>query len=263
MSEPTTPVRWTSGAMRALIRERCPKEAWAVLFEVRSETGSSGAGRYADALAMSLWPSRGLELHGFEIKVSRSDWRRELENPQKAEPIQRYCDRWWIVAPASVVLVEDLPPTWGLLVPDAKGKSLRVARAAPKLEKPDELDRTFVASVLRSAQGQITPEVELERVRSESAAKGRAEGMEIGRVEAESETKRLRESIEAFEKASGVQLSSRPWRAEEIGNAVKLALAETSFDGPMTRMKHAEKALRRALEAVEIATGTREETSDT
>lgn len=246
---------WTSGDLRALIRGRFPKDAWAVLFEVRSETGLSGAGRSADALAMSLWPSRGLEVHGFEIKVSRSDWKRELEAPEKAEPIARFCDRWWIVAPEGVVLREELPPTWGLLVPDAKGKSLRNAVTAPKA-KPRALDRGFVASVLRSAQSQITPEVELEKVRSEAAQKGREEGIEIGRVEGDYQAKKLRESIEAFEKGAGVALSSRPWAALQIGQAVKVALSGNG-DGALARMRRAEAVLRSALEAVEIVTGTR------
>ena len=57
-------------------------------------------GRYADAVAMNLFPSRGLALHGFEIKVSKSDFKSEIENPEKSVPVQQYCDHWWIVAPA-------------------------------------------------------------------------------------------------------------------------------------------------------------------
>ena len=45
-----------------------------------------------DAVIMSLWPSRGLELHGVEIKVSRADWKREAADPAKAEAIAAYCD---------------------------------------------------------------------------------------------------------------------------------------------------------------------------
>ena len=45
-----------------------------------------------------VWPSRGLYLHGFEIKVHRNDWLRELKNPAKAEEIAGYCHFWWVVA---------------------------------------------------------------------------------------------------------------------------------------------------------------------
>lgn len=53
--------------------------------------------RTADVLALGLWPSRGNELHGFEVKVSRADWRKELAQPEKAEGWCQIVDRWWIV----------------------------------------------------------------------------------------------------------------------------------------------------------------------
>jgi len=51
-----------------------------------------------------LWPSRGLHLMGFEIKAGRGDWLRELKDPGKAEGIAAYCDQWWVVAPAEVIV---------------------------------------------------------------------------------------------------------------------------------------------------------------
>ena len=46
-------------------------------FRLAIVDGFAGGGRYADAIAMNLWPSRGLAVHGFEIKISRGDWQRE------------------------------------------------------------------------------------------------------------------------------------------------------------------------------------------
>ena len=66
----------------ALARKFCAPE-YALFYEVANATGSA-ATRSADAIAMGLWPSRGLYLQGFEIKVSRSDWLSELKNPAKA-----------------------------------------------------------------------------------------------------------------------------------------------------------------------------------
>jgi len=56
---------------------------YAVAAGVRSHAGFD-ARRTADYVAMDLWPSKGLALHGHEIKVSRSDWLRELKEPEKA-----------------------------------------------------------------------------------------------------------------------------------------------------------------------------------
>lgn len=120
---------------------------WVVLTEVADRPG--GAARYADAIAFNLWPSRGLAIHGFEVKVSRSDWLRELKDPAKAERIQSYCDYWWIAAPEDVVQDGELPDGWGLMVPN-KGSRLRVVTRADKTDAK-AIDRPFAASALRRA----------------------------------------------------------------------------------------------------------------
>ncbi len=102
-----------------------------------------------DALAMAMWRSLGLEVHGFEIKLTRSDWLREKRQPFKNEDLYSYCDRWWLVlGDKDIVKDGELPPTWGLLLP--RGKSLVLAVKAPQLT-PTPLDRVFVASILRKA----------------------------------------------------------------------------------------------------------------
>jgi len=89
----------TEAKLIVLLKERFAAPEFAFLPHVRNGTGyARGTTRTADALAMSLWPSRGLELYGFEIKSERRDWLRERENPEKAEEICRFCDRWWVVA---------------------------------------------------------------------------------------------------------------------------------------------------------------------
>lgn len=131
----------------ALRRSYCAPE-WAILFEVLDATGARHT-RSADAVAMSLWPSRGLSVWGFEIKVSRGDWLREKAAPEKAEAVAKYCDFWHVVAPKGLIKVDELPEAWGLKEVDEKD-ALRTAKEAQKLDaKP--LDRLFVASLLRNA----------------------------------------------------------------------------------------------------------------
>jgi len=97
---------------------------------------------------MSMWPSRGLEINGFEIKASRSDWLRELKNPAKAEAIAAYCDRWWIVALKDLVKIEELPAGWGLMELQANG-SLKEVKRAPARENVKPITRTFMAAMMR------------------------------------------------------------------------------------------------------------------
>ena len=85
--------KYASNSIEDALRFSFPEDQYALLFEVRNSTGYGKRIRSADALAMSLWPSRGLELIGFEIKRSRIDWLKELSQPEKAEEICRFCDQ--------------------------------------------------------------------------------------------------------------------------------------------------------------------------
>lgn len=142
--------RITAAAIQHAMRKNWPSAEWAILWEVADGTGAS-ARRYADAVMMSLWPSRGLELHGVEIKVSRSDWQREAKDPEKAERVARFCDRWWIhAAPGVVHDISEVPPAWGLRVWD--GARWKTMREADKREA-EPMTRAFLASLLRRGDG--------------------------------------------------------------------------------------------------------------
>lgn len=71
--------------IRDLLRKKHKGEDWFLAFEVRDSTGfAARKNNYADAIAMNTWPSLGFAIHGYEFKTSRSDWQRELANPEKA-----------------------------------------------------------------------------------------------------------------------------------------------------------------------------------
>ncbi|MCG8595640.1 MAG: hypothetical protein MI785_14930 [Kiloniellales bacterium] len=149
-----TPRKITAAEMRAALRRRFAAPEWAIAYEVAQGTGAA-ARRRLDAVAMELWPSRGLALHGIEIKVTRQDWRREKAAPEKAEEIARFCDYFWIAAPKDVVPVGELPSAWGLLELDGEAIAERVR--ATKTEA-QEIDRLFLAAMLRAASRGIDPE---------------------------------------------------------------------------------------------------------
>jgi hypothetical protein len=141
----------TSQEVKEALAEMFPQPEYAFLTEVSNATGANIRGR-ADALAMSLWPSRGLELIGFEIKVSRSDWVREKNNPVKAELIASYCHRWYLVASTSSFVAQDeVPPLWGYICPKGDSKKLSIEKPAPLQTSVKPLDYPFLASLLRSS----------------------------------------------------------------------------------------------------------------
>ena len=139
----------TTDEVREILRRRYASPEWAFLEEVRNQTGyQKKVERYADGVAVNLWPSRGLEVLGFEIKARRGDWVKELKDPSKSVEIQQYCDRWWVVAGGrNIVQPGELPPTWGLMVVHGNGGKRRLVctQEAPKLDsKP--LDKFIGAS---------------------------------------------------------------------------------------------------------------------
>ncbi|MFN0195467.1 MAG: hypothetical protein ACKVT0_01875, partial [Planctomycetaceae bacterium] len=119
--------------------------AWALVTEVPNGTSVHKV-RSLDAMALGCWKSGGLEVLGFEIKVSRSDWMRELQDPSKSTVFTRYCHRFFVVAPKGVVEIGELPREWGLIV--ATEKTLTIKSAA-SLSQPDPLPLNMMAALLR------------------------------------------------------------------------------------------------------------------
>lgn len=71
-----------------ILSEKYAEPEYIVLTHVRSATGFQDLQpRTADAMICSCWPSRGHEIWGVEVKVSRSDFLAEIKNPEKAEKI--------------------------------------------------------------------------------------------------------------------------------------------------------------------------------
>jgi len=193
---------------------------WACFFEVANSTGSN-VRRYADAVAMSLWPSRGLTLRGFEVKVSRQDLKKEAADPMKAETVAKYCDEWWVVAPPDLVRDVDLelPPAWGLMVAKEKG-GLRVARAATMTEAAP-ISRGFLASILRRAQGMVAKEnegwVRRENIQDE-INKAIEHGKTLAPIEAgivKRDFGHLQKRVEDFKIGTGIDLTDPfNWRVD-------------------------------------------------
>jgi hypothetical protein len=223
-----------------LLRVRYPAPSYAFLWQVRNGTGwSRHQARTADALAMSLWPSRGLELIGFEIKSARSDWLAEMKHPEKAEEIARFCDRWYIVAGSADVLDKgELPPKWGLIV--VKGKKLYTEVKAEKLD-PVPLDMPMICAIFRKVTEIATPQAKLDSAYD----RGHKAAMESNKAVEESRDKfrkqkidHLEKQIREFEEASGVQIDG--WDgAEKIGDAVRMVLNDehTGLLNRLTRLR--------------------------
>lgn len=214
----TTAEKMTEAAVLALLRARFTKGGsggngeFCFLEHVRNGAAFN-ANRTLDAVAIALWPSRGLTIDGFEVKVSRSDWQRELAQPEKAEDACQLVDRFSIVAPRGVVLDGELPATWGLL--EVAGKRLVTTKAAALL-RPSVPARVTAEGELRAAE-----------------RKGHDEGYKVSegqRQDAERRAQQAADALAEFGAILGVELCpgwTRHYeeRVKEVAEALRAVLS--------------------------------------
>ena len=216
-----------------MLRKRYAPPAWVLLPGVRDSTGGA-ASRTADGIAMGTWPSRGLELLGFEIKSYRSDWLRELKAPGKAEPIARFCDRWYIVAASDeIVKLDEVPVGWGLLVANGK-RGLVQRKEAPTLTATP-VNRRFLAAILRAAQKNLMSAEEIRAAVEEAREQTRSllkDQHKRSLQASETQLKALQASVDEFNEGLGLDYSIclrahgsyGMHRGKAVGAAVKFVL---------------------------------------
>lgn len=196
------------------LAKRFAEPEWALFTEIALPATQSRA----DAIALNCWRSRGQELHGFEVKVDRRDWLRELKDPKKASAWFRYCDRWWLVLDDDAIVQEgELPEPWGLLV--LKKTRLYTAKKAPKLE-PAPLTHTIIAAMARRLFEGRKEDDRAAFERGVNAAEERMDDRtELGR--ARRRYQELEGVVKAFEEASGLRIQHYNGGAY-LGRRVKL-----------------------------------------
>jgi hypothetical protein len=257
--------KFTSSDIRTRLRNYYGSQEWALLFEVADATGA-GNTRSADAIAMNTWPSRGLAVHGIEIKVSRPDWLHELKRPAKAQTIARYCDYWWLAAPEEIVKHGEVPDAWGHLAPT--GNAMRIIKRAAKNDAPLPLDRLFVASLLRNAGRIDEGELRAKVLMTTEAARQDIERQVKEQVDFKTRRlKELSEAVEKFEKDSGLNIANG-WSGYDLGRRVKLAdalslIGHRKIKDVSNHLRQKADDIDRALEEAGLAQLALDETSKT
>lgn len=243
----------TAAEIKLALRRVYAQPEWALLFEVGDATGARHK-RFADALAMSLWPSRGLTLTGMEIKVSRSDWKKERDAPEKAETIAAFCDYWQLVTGPKVVLdLAEIPPAWGWL--ELVGDRF-VTRKLPEKTDALPISRTFLAALLRRAHKAddaiIEAEVKRRREVDDASFNDR---VELAAARRAGEHAGLAKQVADFEEASGLKISGSQWQepsARDLGRAAKM-VAATGIDQSYGGLHNIAQDLRRMSDKIEKA----------
>lgn len=201
----TSPSKVTASDIRAALLKHFAPPSHRVFFEVSNDTGTK-ASRWIDALAVGIWPSTGHEIIGIEIKVSRSDWQREMKDPAKAQSLMRFCTRWFLACPDGLVKPDELPATWGMLA--LKDGTIRT-KVPAKLLEPEPLSAGFMMAVLRQANG-----VDMELV-----GKLVAERMDA-------ERKQMESTIEREVQYRSRDVDGRRKRIDEVAEKLKVFTGE-------------------------------------
>jgi len=227
-------------SLRQGLLARYPRPGWALFFEVPSAKGfADGSTRYADAIAVGLWPSLGLEIVGFELKTSRADWLGELKQPEKANRIMSYCHRWWLVAGGPDVFEkEELPATWGAL--QWRGNRFKVAKKAPALQ-PKSPPMGFICSLIARSQEGMLHREEIQKEIDQAKADGRRDDS-WERRSLEREVAGLKERLSHFKKETGIDLTYE-WNFDSTISAIRLV------------QKHQASTVEEAIENLDLITG--------
>lgn len=182
-----------------LVRERHPQRSaqnqaemgavWAVLHEVPPQTGWPSG--YADVVALHLWPSQ-MQMVGYEVKASRADLKRELDDLAKHTTVGRFCDQWWLVVwdrkwVDGEKALPGIPEDWGLLAFDqGLGELVAIRKSAARTPQP--WPRTFTAALVRRALEASVGTALARVIAKQASTDGQVAGKYTGKREADDAT---------------------------------------------------------------------------
>jgi len=207
--------------IRSALRTRWPDTDYLTIDE--APDGPARMGRKLDMIAVSMWKSRGFSVDGVEIKVSVSDFRREIKEPAKADWWWAHCDRFWLAVPAALAgkVKDETPGTWGILACSA-GK-VRVVRQAPKHDRVPFTWPETIGLMRASADAGVSS---LQRAENRGYTRG-VEAAEL-RAKQQDPESRAREQLdeihnvlEIFREVSGQRMRSE-WDARRFGEMVRI-----------------------------------------
>lgn len=157
--------KMTAEDVRTALRQKFgDSRRYAVAEEVGLTTGYSH--RRLDMMILDCYSSNGFRIDGIEIKVSTSDLRRELSDPEKHIAFFDVIDYYTIAAPTGVVepLLDIIPKQWGILIVNENGTTRYRRRPLALVDaKADRsVPRGFFAAVTRSIQQRQPAEQEIQ-----------------------------------------------------------------------------------------------------
>lgn len=195
-----TKAKITTTDVRALLLDKfSDSRQFACAEEVGNATGLEQK-RRLDFVVVDCFRSNGYSIHGFEIKVSKPDLRRELQDSSKHNIFFPSIDYYSLAAPAEVVDVSLIPKTWGLYLVDRlpdETLKLRTYRKPLSLhdQQQKEIDKGFAVCLMRALYNQSPSKSQIALAKD----KARAEALFELRQDADHrKIERLEDELKAF-----------------------------------------------------------------
>jgi hypothetical protein len=224
-----------------------------------TEVTAPNSTRRADAVHVGLWQSRGAgRIDVCELKVSRADFRRELDKPQKAEAWWPYSTTFSIVSPSvDITPPEELPPGWGLMVPNPRG-GRRFKTVVKPAEREPKLTIGLLMTLLKNTE---TTRTNALRVQAQQLSEQHYRQLQEVRRErgmvSPKDVKRL-DLLERLEKAMDMELGEYAWRNQLEPEHAAEGLA-AFMRGHAARMRAREVAEQEARSLESLAATAAEE----
>lgn len=216
--------------------------------------------RRADALYVGFFASRGKRLTGFEVKVARSDWLAELDQPAKAEVWHPHCHSWYVVAPdTEIVRPEELPDGWGLMIPDPNPRTKTRMKVVVKAATRGDVDLPWhvVHALIQKSDSVRMGEVQRARAEIRAGMYEEIEKRVADRSSREDGTARLRETIasqdvliDEMKRILGVEVVNGSWAH---GDRVTLDQLRVSFNTWLAMDMRVQDALSFRMEGLSVA----------
>lgn len=191
------------------------------------------------------------------MKVSRADWRKELDSPGKADAWHDQCHAWIVVAPSEEIVPRaEVPAGWGLMVPGrSKTRMTTLVRPVYRDVQPSWDACRSVMARQDTLRSQALAEERWQIANRERAVELREKQRAAGDGLSHQDRERL-ELVERMEKelgALGIELAGYTWgdnetaTPEELSAALRLVRTARRMAG---RDRYAVDSLRRSAQSI-------------
>ena len=214
---PTTKI--TTQEIRVLLRERYSDQ---MRYSVAEEVGNACGIRQERRLDMVIvdnYKGSTSGIHGFEIKVSKADLRKELQDSSKHNIFFPSLDYFSLVAPKEIVDESLIPKSWGLYYvkcdPDGEARIYTRRKPLSLHDGPkDTIPKDFAISLMRCLSNQSPSQAQLEKVQKDARKHAL---LELHYDPTYMRAKQNEEKLKAYEE---LEKRFRLWRPEDVERAM-------------------------------------------